>query len=57
MERCYYVYEHIRLDNMTCFYVGKGKNDRAYEKGRNKHHDAIANKFGYAVVIISGTLS
>ena len=57
MERCYYVYEHIRLDNMTCFYVGKGKNDRAYEKGRNKHHDAIASKFGYAVVIVGENLS
>lgn len=53
----YYVYEHIRLDNMTCFYVGKGKNNRSFKIGRNKHHDNIANKHGYAVVIIKDNLT
>lgn len=57
MGNNYYVYEHIRLDNMTCFYVGKGKGNRAYLIGRNNHHDKIANKAGYAVVIIKENLT
>lgn len=28
----YYVYEHIRLDNNTCFYVGKGRGERYKSK-------------------------
>jgi len=57
MDNRFYVYEHIRLDNMTCFYVGKGRDYRAYDKRRNKHHNDIANKHGYAIVIIADNLS
>lgn len=43
----FYVYEHWRPDNGTCFYVGKGHRDRAYSmKGRNSHHKAIIAKLG-----------
>lgn len=53
----YYIYAHVRLDNFTPFYIGKGKGDRAYDLGRNKHHDSIAEKCGYAVVIVKDGLT
>jgi hypothetical protein len=42
----YYVYEHWRPDTNTCFYVGKGKNKRAWDMKnmRNRHHMAIVSK-------------
>jgi hypothetical protein len=44
----FYVYEHIRIDTNTVFYVGKGCGKRMYSKDkRNKHWCAIVNKAGY----------
>jgi hypothetical protein len=41
----YYVYEHWRLDKDECFYVGKGKGRRAYEKSkRGSHWENIVRK-------------
>ena len=41
----FYVYEHWRLDRDECFYVGKGKDGRAYNmSNRNAHHKAIMAK-------------
>lgn len=51
------MYEHIRKDNNTVFYVGKGHNRRAWEKGRNQKHDEIADKFGLKVKIVREGLS
>ena len=42
---------------MTCFYVGKGKGERAYDLSRNDHHDRISEKYGHAVVIIADNLT
>jgi len=42
-----YVYEHIRNDTKTVFYVGKGQNKRAYSKHkRNIYWHNIVNKAG-----------
>lgn len=53
----YYVYEHIRLDNNQCFYVGKGHGKRCDYKSRNEHHDRIVEKYGMKVKIIAENLS
>ena len=53
----YYVYEHIRNDNNTVFYVGKGHKDRAYKSERNTHHDRIVKEHGFTVNIVKDGLS
>ena len=53
--RVYYVYEHIRLDKMEPFYIGKGKGERAYDLYRNDHHDAITDEYGHAIYIPDGS--
>ena len=42
----FYVYEHWRPDTGACFYVGKGKEKRAWDMKnmRNRHHMAITSK-------------
>lgn len=63
MQAIYYVYEHWRLDTKTCFYVGKGKGKRAYDKtDRNDHWRNTVKKlesegFEYAVILVSENLS
>lgn len=58
MESVYYVYIHYRLDSNTPFYVGKGKNRRAYDKrGRNSFWKRIVDKHGYRVEIKSQDLT
>ena len=47
MSTIYYVYEHTRNDTNVVFYVGKGKNKRAYSKHhRNQYWTNIVNKAG-----------
>jgi len=54
----YYVYEYWRLDNNTCFYVGKGKNNRCYQvDNRNNLFKKVMNKTECAVVIVKEGLS
>lgn len=41
----FYVYEHWRPDTNTCFYVGKGSGNRAWNmRQRNKYHKSICKK-------------
>ena len=56
-NREFYVYVHIRLDNNTPFYVGKGTKNRAYKPYRNLHHDNICKACGYKVVKIKENLT
>jgi NUMOD3 motif len=55
MSNLFYIYEHWRLDRDECFYVGKGKGNRAYNlSNRNRHHKAIMAKLhreGFAMEI------
>jgi hypothetical protein len=64
-ENCFYVYEHWRPDKNVCFYVGKGRNKRAWQLNamRNRHHKSVTSKLismGLAVdvrIIFSGLSS
>jgi hypothetical protein len=52
-DRSFYVYLHIRLDNGAVFYVGKGKNGRAWVESkyhRNLHWQRIVKKCGGFIV-------
>jgi hypothetical protein len=46
----FYVYEHILLATGQSFYVGKGKNNRAYSKHRSQKWHNFVNKYGDYVV-------
>ena len=56
-NREFYVYKHIRLDNNTCFYVGKGKGKRCNNPSRNYHHDNICERYDYEVVKVKENLT
>ena len=51
------MYKHIRKDNNTCFYVGKGKNNRIKVPKRNKHFNRIRKKYGCYVIKIEENLT
>lgn len=57
-EPVFYVYFHKRPDG-SIFYVGKGKNDRAwYKRNRNKHWWNVVNKHGsFDVEIVKSGLT
>ena len=54
----YYVYSHIKKTDGTCFYIGKGKGNRAFSKSsRNKHWHRVVVKHGYEVVFLAKNLT
>ena len=56
-NRKFYVYEHIRKDNNTCFYVGKGTGNRAYDLDRSNFHNSVCEEYGCRVEIIKDGLT
>lgn len=52
-----YIYKHIRTDKNEVFYIGIGKNKRAWQVGRNRIWDGIVSKTDYIVEIIQDNLS
>ena len=54
----FYVYFHLKEDTGEIFYVGKGKNKRAFSRhGRNDYWLKVVNKHGLKVVIVKESLS
>lgn len=54
----FYVYLHLRADDGLPFYVGKGRNNRAWFKhGRNLYWQRIVKKHGLIVEILKSDLS
>ena len=50
----YYTYGHYKADSKELFYIGKGKNNRAYEKdSRSDYWRNIVNKYDYTVEIFA----
>jgi hypothetical protein len=58
MATAFYTYEHIRKDSNLPFYVGKGKDSRAYVKQyKTAYWNNIVAKHGYEVKIIAANLN
>lgn len=54
----HYIYIHVKQDSGEVFYVGKGKNNRAYHKGgRSKWWQYTIAKYGYDIFILENNLS
>ena len=54
----FYVYLHKRKDTNEVFYIGKGRNKRAYSKsGRSKDWQSIVNHYGYSIELYKDNLS
>ena len=56
-KREFYVYKHIRLDNNTVFYVGKGKGKRKDVPKRNSFYNSVRKSCDCKVVIIKNNLT
>jgi hypothetical protein len=58
MNKIYYVYVHYTCDTKELFYVGKGKEERAYSRrSRNNMWKNISSKHGYSVEFIENNLN
>jgi site-specific DNA-cytosine methylase len=55
----YYIYFHINPLKNEIFYVGKGKDKRAFEKGkrRSEYWNRMVNKYGYIIDIAEENLT
>ena len=53
----FYVYQHVRLDENSIFYVGKGQKSRHIEKSnRNNYWHNVVNKAGFVSEILFDNL-
>ncbi len=58
MKNKYYVYAHINPLKNEIFYIGKGKDNRAYVKyNRSKWWKKTVNKYGYIIDILEEELT
>jgi hypothetical protein len=58
MKNNYYIYLHIKLSTGEPFYVGKGKDNRAFVKrNRSIHWRNIVNKYDYDIIFIKEDLT
>lgn len=58
MNDLFYVYVHRKQSDNNIFYVGKGKDYRAFsKKSRNKHWHNIVNKHGLKVEVVLNNLT
>jgi hypothetical protein len=54
----FYVYFHLTRDTQEIFYIGKGKEHRAFEKSsRNKYWHNIVNKHGHVVEFVKENIT
>lgn len=57
-ENIFYVYLHRRATDNKVFYVGKGKNKRAYDKtNRSSYWKSVVNKHDYSIEIVFDKLT
>lgn len=56
-KNIFYVYQYIRLDTNTVFYVGKGKDNRLFNLKRSQWFKNILNKVDCVVEIVLDNLS
>lgn len=58
MDNDFYVYAHVKPDTKEVFYVGKGKDRRAFDKrNRNKFWNRIYEKHGLEVIFLKKELT
>lgn len=58
MENVFYVYLHRRKTDNKVFYVGKGKNKRAFDKtNRSRWWKSVVDKHGITIEIVFNNLS
>ena len=56
----FYVYLHIKLTDGEPFYVGRGRGNRAYERGRGRRSQYwfnIVDKYGFDVIFLENNLT